>query len=254
MNLFKRIIRKLDRLITPPLLTTVGTTNLSYRETWLQAALESVPQGHRILDAGAGELQYKKFCSHLDYVSQDFGQYTGNGGGGGLHFDTWDNSKLDIVSDIASIPEADKSFDAIMCIEVFEHIPHPVDALHELNRLLKPGGILIITAPFCSITHFAPYFYQTGYSRYFYEYWLEHLNYTIEDLDHNGNYFDYIAQELRRLPSIAEKYTEYSLSKEEISSTHKLLNKLEQLSRYGGTSNELLTYGLHVKARKRSSQ
>lgn len=73
----------------------------------------------RILDAGAGELAYKHFCSHLHYVSQDFAQYDGKGNASGLQMGTWDQSNLDIISDITSIPEKDASFDAIMCIKDF---------------------------------------------------------------------------------------------------------------------------------------
>ena len=31
---------------------------------------------------------------------------------------------LDIISDITSIPVSDNTFDAVMCIEVFEHLPN----------------------------------------------------------------------------------------------------------------------------------
>ncbi len=81
----------------------------------------------------------------------------------------WDNTKLDIVSDITSIPLPDASVDAIMCTEVFEHIPDPIAAVKEFGRLVKPGGYLLITAPFASLTHFAPYHFASGLSRFFYE-------------------------------------------------------------------------------------
>jgi hypothetical protein len=58
---------------------TVGLNNLSNREQWLEATLKSLPAGLTILDAGAGECPYKKWCSHLNYISQDFGQYDGKG-------------------------------------------------------------------------------------------------------------------------------------------------------------------------------
>ena len=63
---------------------------------------------------------------------------------------SWDQTGLDIVGDITSIPEPDASFDAILCVEVLEHVPDPLAALRELGRLLKPNGQLILTAPFCS--------------------------------------------------------------------------------------------------------
>lgn len=67
---------------------------------------------------------------------------------------------MNILSDITTILELDASFDAVKCIEVFEHIPEPVKAVKEFSRILKPGGILILTAPFCSLTHFAPYYFE----------------------------------------------------------------------------------------------
>lgn len=136
----------------------VGKKNPLTREQWLKKKLADIPAGSRILDSGAGELKYAKYCSHLNYVSQDFGKYDGSGDGIGLQRGSWDNSKLDIVSDITSIPEPDQSFDAIMCIEVLEHIPNPVVAIKELSRLLKRGGGLNYNCPllqfnsFCAIS------------------------------------------------------------------------------------------------------
>ena len=122
--------------------TKIGTENEAKRTSWIEGALLKIPEGSKILDAGAGELKYKKFCSHLEYVSQDFCQYEGKGDEQGLQTEKWDTAQIDIVSDIVAIPEKDKSFDAIMCIEVFEHIPEPIKAIKEFYRLLKRGGIL----------------------------------------------------------------------------------------------------------------
>lgn len=184
----------------------IGAQNVVNRELWLEKTLRNIPKGKNILDAGAGELQYKRFCKHLKYTSQDFGQYTGEGNNSGLQTGSWDNSKLDIVSDILSIPVKDSSFDAIMCVEVFEHIPKPVEALKEFSRILKKNGHLILTAPFACLTHFAPYFYYNGFSQYFYRDLLEDLGFEIIDLNLNGNYFEYLAQEIRRFEGVGEQY------------------------------------------------
>ena len=66
-----------------PQLPAVGTQNQAMREHWLETTLAALPAGARILDAGAGELQYKRFCGHLAYVSQDFGKYDGKGDNAG---------------------------------------------------------------------------------------------------------------------------------------------------------------------------
>jgi len=229
--------------------STIGTHNLSTREKWLEETLLKIPGGYSILDAGAGELQYKKFCSHLVYTSQDFAQYDGQGDASGLQIGSWDNSKLDIISDITSIPRPNASFDSVMCIEVLEHVPHPVAAIKEMVRILKPGGWLVITAPFASLTHFSPYHFTSGFSHYFYEYWAMELGLEILDLQANGNYFDYIAQELNRLPDIASKYADMEIDKEQVI-IKALLGKLGELSKADRGSTELLTYGFHFFARK----
>ncbi len=176
------------------------------RNQWLSDRLSSIPPGLSILDAGAGELRNKPLCKHLDYTSQDFCEYDGVSGGlSGLHTGSWDTSKIDVVSDITNIPLPDASFGVVLCSEVFEHLPDPLKALDEFRRLLKPKGILIITAPFASFVHFSPYHYATGFSRYWYEHHLKTINFDIKELSSNGNWFSYVRQEMYRLPSMAKE-------------------------------------------------
>lgn len=184
--------------------------NEENRQAWLQKTLANLSSGLRILDAGAGELNSLPLCAHLSYVSQDFCQYEGKGDGAGLQTGKWDTSRIDIVCDITSIPEPDSAFDAILCTEVLEHIPEPTKALDEFARLLKPGGRLILTAPFASMVHFAPYHYCSGFSRYWYEYHLSQRGFRIEELSPNGDWFSYCQQELMRLGSMARRYGDRS--------------------------------------------
>jgi len=229
---------------------TVGTTNEAARVKWIEQTLKKIPEGLTILDAGAGESQFKKFCSHLKYIAQDFGEYEGTGEVG-LQTGKWDNSKLDIVSDILSIPLPDHSVDAIMCTEVLEHIPDPLGAIKEFGRLMKPGGYLLITAPFTSLTHFAPYHFASGLSKFFYEKHLPDNNFEITDLQLNGNFFEYVAQENRRINSIALKYTGKKINFFQKIIIHLNLLMLEKLSKKDKGSSELLCYGVHVFARKK---
>lgn len=229
---------------------SVGTTNESVRVAWIEKTLKKIPEGLTILDAGAGESQFKKYCSHLHYVSQDFGKYEGTGEIG-LQTGSWDNSKLDIVSDITAIPRPDASFDAVMCTEVFEHVPDAVAALTELNRLLKPGGYLLITAPFASLTHFAPYHFATGFNQFFYDHHLGNFGYTILDKQMNGNYFEFVAQEVRRIKRMAAQYAGTKINLIDRLFIQALLPTLQRLSKKGNKSSEMLCYGVHVFARKK---
>lgn len=226
-----------------------GLNNQTNRENWLRDKLSKIPSGLRILDAGAGELQYKKFCTHLNYVSQDFGQYNGAGNNVGLQMQTWDNSKLDIVSDITNIPETDNSFDAIMCIEVFEHLPAPIEAIKEFSRLLKKDGTLLISAPFCSLTHFAPYHFYSGFNKYFYEKHLKNYGFSIEEIIPNGNFFEYMAQEMQlRIPN---SYSAELITENEKNAILTVLQMLERMSKSDKDSAEILCFGYQVQARKK---
>lgn len=184
--------------------------NEENRSKWLADVLTNLPPHLRILDAGAGELRNKPLCAHLNYVSQDFCQYEGRGDGTGLQTGKWTTDQIDVVCDITAIPEPDASFDVILCTEVFEHLPDATKALDEFARLLKPGGKLIITAPFASLVHFAPYHYVSGFSRYWYEHHLPQRGFRIESLTPNGDWFAYIRQELFRLPSVARAHNDWS--------------------------------------------
>jgi ubiquinone/menaquinone biosynthesis C-methylase UbiE len=212
--------------------------------------LRQVPQGARILDAGAGEQQFKQFCAHLDYVAQDFAQYDGKGDSKGLQMGSWDQTKLDIISDITAIPEPDSSFDAIMCTEVFEHLPNPIAAIQEFARLLKKGGYLIVTAPFCSLTHFAPYHYASGFNSYFYNKHLKEYGFKVQEITPNGNYFEFIAQELHRLPGVANEFSKYKMDMLEKQCLKVIFKMMERLSRKNIGSEELLCFGYHVRAMK----
>jgi SAM-dependent methyltransferase len=241
--LLEKIIRRYEE-------GDAGTLNERDRNTWVANQLSLIPSGGRLLDAGAGEQRLKPLCKHLVYVSQDFAQYDGKGDGIGFQTGTWDQTNLNIVSDITSIPEADGAFDAVLCIEVLEHVPDPVRALEELCRLLKPGGILLVTAPFCSLTHFAPYHFSTGFSRYFYEHHLPRLGLAIEALVPNGNYFEYLAQEIRRLPTIADQFSKNIYNDYLPLSRRIMLWALAFYSKHDRGSHQLLNFGWHVKARK----
>lgn len=231
-------------------MTTVVKQNLTNREAWPEKILKQIPSGSCILYAGAGEQKYNRYCTHLIYVSQDFAQYDGKGDGAGLQTEIWDQTKLDIISDITVIPESNASFDAIMCIEVFEHLPEPLKAIKEFARLLKPNGHLILTAPFCSLTHFAPYHFYTGYNHYFYRTHLPANGFEIIDLQMNGNYFEYLAQEIRRIPSMAERYAKDKPTFLESMAMKICLQMLERFSKKDHGSSELLNFGCHIHAVK----
>jgi SAM-dependent methyltransferase len=49
--------------------------------------------------------------------------------------------------DALSLPFADGEFDRVVAAEVLEHIPADIQAIHELVRVLRPGGTLAVSVP-----------------------------------------------------------------------------------------------------------
>jgi SAM-dependent methyltransferase len=52
-----------------------------------------------------------------------------------------------VIADAASLPFEDESFDAAICVEVFEHLFDPRAAAAEIRRVLAPGGRLVASVP-----------------------------------------------------------------------------------------------------------
>ncbi len=49
--------------------------------------------------------------------------------------------------DIARLPYTDKSFDIVLCSHVLEHVPDDRAAIHELVRIVRPGGTVVVVVP-----------------------------------------------------------------------------------------------------------
>jgi ubiquinone/menaquinone biosynthesis C-methylase UbiE len=52
-----------------------------------------------------------------------------------------------VEGDAGRIPLPDNSFDVVTCQTVLMHLPRPTDALREMLRILRPGGLLICVEP-----------------------------------------------------------------------------------------------------------
>lgn len=108
----------------------------------------------KILDAGAGDAQYKRFFNDLNYIS----------------LDCVFHPRLDIISDIENISCKNEYFSAIICIQVLEHLKDPQIVLKEFYRLLKKNGKLFISTHMAFPLHMEPFDYFR-----FTKYGLAHL-------------------------------------------------------------------------------
>lgn len=222
--------------------------NESARHVWVESALARLPRGTSILDAGCGTQRYRSACAHLEYKAQDFGRYDGRGDERGLQCNGFAYGKLDYICDIWNIPEADATFDAVLCTEVLEHVPYPNETLRELCRILKPGGILLVTAPFASIPHMSPYYFFSGFDPNWYRYILAKVDMDIVSIEPNGNAFAFILQELLRLRREIKGRVRRFLF---LTLATPLLLFLAANHRRAGDNANYLSFGQHVRAVKR---
>lgn len=52
----------------------------------------------------------------------------------------------DIFADATEIPRENNAFDSVLMLMVLAHLPNPLDALKEVHRVLKPGGLAFISS------------------------------------------------------------------------------------------------------------
>jgi ubiquinone/menaquinone biosynthesis C-methylase UbiE len=107
-----------------------------------------MPRGGSVLDVGCGSALVADRIRDLDatYVGFDFG---------GHHIEYAAKKYADITDrtlrtafcrgDAAKIPCADSSVDVVVFSEVIEHLLQPELAVWEIARVLRPGGVLLMT-------------------------------------------------------------------------------------------------------------
>ena len=52
-----------------------------------------------------------------------------------------------VVGDGMKLPFSDGSFEACLCSETVEHVPDDTAVIHEIYRVLKPNGVMLLTVP-----------------------------------------------------------------------------------------------------------
>jgi len=171
--------------------------NPSIRDNFVKEVAISLPKNSRILDISSGTKPYKKFFDHCQYITHEFSENK-NIIDDFRKETSADNKIHDIYSPIDNIPVDDNTFDFLICTEVFEHIPEPIKAKKELVRICKPGGSILITAPFTSGIHQQPYHFYSGFSPFFYNYLKNLYNLNITKFKSQGDLFLLNHQEISR--------------------------------------------------------
>jgi SAM-dependent methyltransferase len=138
-------IRPSEKLVRGP---HVGTPWRQANWRFLEAQVRQLESRALILDVGAGRGDFADlFHQHPNYLALDIYPYP----------------EVDIVCDLTQAnPLRAASLDAILLMNVLEHIYSPHTLLGTLAELLKPGGVLIVAIPFLVKMHQVP----LDYARY----------------------------------------------------------------------------------------
>lgn len=95
----------------------------------------------------------------------------------------------DIVLDVANMKQIkDKSVDVINAIELFEHVKNPKQGIEECSRVLKKGGMIIVSTPFLYPIHADPCDFQR-WTKTKWELELKSAGFKIKNIEIMGSFF-----------------------------------------------------------------
>ena len=154
---------------------------LSIFHRWLQEV--ALPQAHGVmLDFGCGGQPYRElFGSRISrYIGADVAAAK--------------DTKLDIeIVPGERVPLDDASVDTILATQTLEHVFDVEFYLRECQRLLRPGGVLIMAAPMQWRIHEAPYDYWR-FTRYGLSELVSRCGLTLETISPCGGVYALIGQ------------------------------------------------------------
>lgn len=159
----------------------VNIFNLNYLN-WRnlkKSALASVPYINGVCaDIGSGNSPYKQYfiANAKEYINIDNTK---------VNSAAFHVSESFLEGDLRNLPLENASCDTVILTQVLEHVDDTQKSISEVNRVLKSGGTLIVSAPFIYQEHISPFDY--------YRFSENGLRYILKDYDivefHRHGYF-----------------------------------------------------------------
>jgi SAM-dependent methyltransferase len=140
-------------------LRVVGTSVTREVELLLERVAQAVgKRAPRVLQVGSRTLvSDRNERNWRSLVAKRFGSRAAFVG-----IDLLEGSNVDHVLDICSEPQTLKatlgqdSFDLVICCHVLEHTRQPAKAAHNIEAMLKPGGVAYVATPWSQAFHATP--------------------------------------------------------------------------------------------------
>jgi ubiquinone/menaquinone biosynthesis C-methylase UbiE len=186
--------------------------------------------GGKTLDLGAGSAKYKQI------IKEKASEY--------LAFDMLPGSNIDIVGDASNTLLPGESFDTIISTQLLEHVERPWLVIKEIRRILRKGGVCILTAPFINPYHCDPgdYFRYTtsGIKSLF-----SNENFEIIECDSYGRLFTVLCGFIK-----FSFLNPYEKSKK---GSHTINNFLFKIAKFLNkfTKNKIIYDSVYIVARKK---
>lgn len=140
-------------------------------------------KAHLLLDLGCGARPYLKV--YEPYFEKTLGA--------DLPDTYFEHYRVDIFCTATDIPLENESVDVLFCSEVLHDISQPEVMMKEVNRIIKPNGKIILSAPF--VTPICDGIYDHyRYTKYGLEFLFKQQNFTNIKITEVGNLFAVIIQ------------------------------------------------------------
>ena len=139
-------------------------------------------RGGKLLDIGCGSKPYEGFFKVDEYIGLDYNKEGAN-----------QNPNADAFYDGGKFPFKKGEFDHALATEVLEHVFEPDFFLQEIHRVLKPGGLCLLTVPFIWDEHEQPYDFGR-YTSFGIRALLERNGFQVVEQKKTGNFITTLGQ------------------------------------------------------------
>lgn len=153
-----------------------------YIDRFIADSARLADKGGRVLDAGAGDCPYQGYFEGFEYESTDIR-----------------GDRHTFLCDVVDIPRPGAYYDVVLCTQVLEHVKYPQEVMDEFYRVLRPSGMLFLSAPQGWKVHGEPFHYF-NFTRYGLELLFREAGFKIVSIRSVGGVCWYLCDIIRTLP------------------------------------------------------